>query len=308
MLDDYLTHVQDLVNQTNTAQPTFPSETLTRYINRARKQVAKDAGCVRILLPPNGSISGVLVSAIGSGYSVAPTVIFSTPDGATTEPGVRAAGTANLSGGAVVSVTMTATGNAYFQPTVRFSGATTGTVASGICLLSTMCATSGAREVYTFTQFSALARQSPGVNSIFAVRSVAFLWGSIRYVRKTVSFSEYQANIRNWVTGFQFVPEYVAQLGQGENGSLYMTPVPSQRYPMEWDCSCLPIELATNSDPEAIPDPWRDPVPYHAAYQAMLGSRRSQDAAEFLAEYKRLMKEANAAAMPGAVTSFYGRG
>ena len=49
-----------------------------------------------------------------------------------------------------------------------------------------------------------------------------------------------------------------------------MYPIPSQNYSFQCDCFCLPIDLATDTDVEALPQPWQDTVPYYAAYLAKL--------------------------------------
>jgi hypothetical protein len=64
-----------------------------------------------------GTVSGVAVTAGGSGYTSAPTVSF------TVGGGSGATATATVSGGAVTAVTVTAAGSGYTSaPTVAFSG------------------------------------------------------------------------------------------------------------------------------------------------------------------------------------------
>lgn len=72
------------------------------------------------------SVSYVIVTNGGSAYGSPPTVTFSAPSAG----GVRATGTAVLTGGVVTSVTITNAGSGYAcPPTVTFgSGAATGTV------------------------------------------------------------------------------------------------------------------------------------------------------------------------------------
>lgn len=308
MLNEYLTRVQLLLNQTNTQSQLFATTNLTNYINQARKRIAAKGQCVRVLLPPNGGVQTVVVVNGGSGYASAPDVIISAPDAPSSMPGIPATATAVLSGGAVGSVLITLSGSGYFAPVVSFSGATSGTQASAFAVTTALCATTGGREIYTFAQFSGLVRsQMPGVESILAVKGVSWLWGNIRYSKVSVGFTKYQAKYRNIANSYLGPPQVVTQFGQGENGSLYMFPVPDSAYPMEWDCICLPEDIDDDSDPEPIPYPWTDAVPYYAAYLALLGVQRIEPAANMLKEFDRLMMEARSMSQPGGPVNPYGR-
>ena len=76
------------------------------------------------------NIGSVLITNGGSGYTTAPAVTFSAPTGSN---GIQATGTANISGGAVISVTITNPGAYPDQavPTVTFAAPTSGTTATG---------------------------------------------------------------------------------------------------------------------------------------------------------------------------------
>lgn len=76
------------------------------------------------------NVGSVLMTSGGSGYTTAPAVTFSAPTGLN---GIQATGTANISGGAVTSVTITNPGAYPDQaaPTVTFAAPTSGTTATG---------------------------------------------------------------------------------------------------------------------------------------------------------------------------------
>jgi hypothetical protein len=116
--------------------------------------------------------------------------------------------------------------------------------------------------------------------------------------------------VRNYTGGvFQQNPGVFAQFGQGSEGTVYMYPVPDQRFPMEWDVCCIPQDLDTsNNVPDALPFPWTlDPVVWLAAYYAYSGKQRSADAQRAWGEFERFMKRARAMSMPHGVANWYGR-
>ena len=115
----------------------------------------------------------------------------------------------------------------------------TGIGATAIANMSPISQVLPAREVYSFSEFDLSV--FPGVQSIYAIRSVNILYTNYRYAVRVYDFTTYQAKIRNYSGGsFQYVPVYASQFGRGTDGSLYMYPPPSQAYQVEIDCSCLP--------------------------------------------------------------------
>jgi hypothetical protein len=158
----------------------------------------------------------------------------------------------------------------------------------------------------------------PGTTHIYAVRSIAVIWGNFRYVINRCSWGRYQSMIRNLAGNWQFIPSHAAQFGQGTQGSIYLYPVPSEELPMEWDCSLIPADLKTDSDEEPIPDTWHNPVRLYAAYLATTvraaEATNAQQAQVLIAlsdrywkQYEAFMKRARAYTTPGTVSSWYSR-
>lgn len=176
--------------------------------------------------------------------------------------------------------------------------------------------TTQGQEVYNFADVDLSAY--PGAESIYAIRGISLIWGNYRYTLDRVSWSKYQARVRNYATGWEDVPSIAAQFGQGVNGSIYIYPVPSEAYVMEWDCSLLPVDLVDDSTPEVIPAPWDNPVWLYAASQAMTMKAAQtpniQQAQVYIAMSDRFMKQfdrymarSRAFVQPGYVSSWYGR-
>jgi hypothetical protein len=307
MLTQYLLQTRRLLND-NAAQQQYTDTDLTAYINEGRFQIAAEGQCVRFLTPSSGAVASFTVTSGGSGY-VAPVVTVGAPNAV--NPGVQATATAVLSGTAINSITVTNGGQGYFTPPSVTITDSVGTGATATAVLSYVNQTVFAQEVYNFSsvQFVSLTGAAvPGIQEVIAVKTVGLIWGTFRYVTMKRSFSLYQSWARNYTSNYYYIPAIACQYGQGAGGSLYMYPIADQAYPMEWDCLCTPIALAADSDPEAIPDPWTNCVQYYAAWKAVMGRGRFEDAKFFWAEYDKFMKRSRGQSSPGAMVNPYGRG
>src|SRR5258708_9985385 len=202
MLNAYLTDVQNILG-TGASGNLYPNATLTLYINKARSQIAAGGQCVRALPPISGPITIVTLAGGGSGYG-SPTVIISAPDSPSGQGafpnGQQASAVATVSGTSITAVTLSSTGQGYFTPIVTFSGAGTGAVA--IAVVSGIAQTVINQEVYPFSAFNPLvATSGSGISSVYMVNSVSMVWAPFRYTLERVSFSKYQAKVRNYTTG-----------------------------------------------------------------------------------------------------------
>lgn len=305
MLFKYLQQVQRLVGDVN--QQTIPPNDIIEYINIARRQVAELTQCVRILTPISGSITSITITNGGSGYT-SPTITISAPDspgGTANNPGgLQATATASLTAGVITSITITNPGSGYFDPVIEITDAT-GVDGDLTPVLSAINQTTLNQEVY---QFSAIPLgDAQGVASILAIKSISMIYDNYRYSLPMYGFSAYQAYVRRYPFQYAYVPTVSSQYGQGTNGSLYLYPIASQAYAFECDCFCLPIDLTTDSDYEAIPYPWTDSIPYYAAYLAMLQMQRANEARGMLELFDKMLLRQSVAARPGRMTNPYGR-
>jgi len=166
-----------------------------------------------------------------------------------------------------------------------------------------------AQEVYPFSTVNALiAAQSPGVGSIVGVNSIAVSWGTTKPVLERWTWQELQAYGRAVQNTFQNYPYVWAQYAQGDFGSVYLWPIPSGAYQMDWDCICTVLDLNSDSDPEALPQLWSEPVPYYAAYVAYQYAQRMEDAREMFNEYVRKLNQARENAEMPQIPDMYGSG
>lgn len=304
-LSEYMKTLQGFIR--DRGQREMNPEDLRRYINRARREIAERAQCVRILTPISGPITQIQVTAAGTGYT-APTVTISTPDqpsGALPNPsGIQATATAQQIGGKISNISMTNGGDGYFQPVVTINDPT-GTGATAVAITSPLNSTAFQQEVYTFSNVP--LSQFPGIRNILAVKSVSIIYANYRYSLPCYSFSTYQAMIRQYPRQYIYVPTMCAQFGQGSSGSLYLYPIPSQAYNMEWDCICIPSDLSNDNDYEAIPDPWTDAVPMGAAVYVYEELQNWNVAKYYQNKYDDYVHRYSSYARPGRATSLYGR-
>jgi len=100
-------------------------------------------------------------------------------------------------------------------------------------------------------------------------------------------------------------PTTWSQYAQGTSGSIYLDPIPDQAYSLNSDTVCIPSPLALDSDPEVLPYPWTDAVPYYAAYYALLTIQQPQLAQQMFQLYMIYVKNAQAMANPTVTPEIY---
>lgn len=306
MLFKYLQQVQRLARDQR--QEFLNVDDLIDYVNAARREVSNRSHCVRILPPISGSISSVSITAGGSGYTASPTVTFSTPgfpSGLPTNPnGVTATLGVTVAGGVITATTITQHGAGYFEPIITITDAT-GTGATLTPTVGGLNVLNQGQEVYNFSDVP--LTNFPGIDSIIGVQSVSIIYSNYRYSLPMYSFSVYQAMIRNFPFQYQYVPSFFAQYGQGNSGSLYFYPLPSQTYQMDWDCYCQPSDLVTDLSIELIPQPWQDAVPYFAAYLAFNELQNFNAAKYYETQFNNFLIRYSNYARPGRAVNPYGR-
>jgi hypothetical protein len=161
------------------------------------------------------------------------------------------------------------------------------------------------QEVYNFADVD--LSPFPGVSSVYGVRSVSIIYANYRYSLPMYSFSTYQSMIRQYPFQYQYVPTFCSQYGQGATGSIYVYPLPSQTYQMEWDMQCLPQDLEDNESVEVLQSPWDELPPYFAAHLAYNEIQNLNAAKYYLDLYNQMAKEYSGEARIGRVVNPYGR-
>jgi len=305
MLTEYRKQVQRFIRDAR--QQFIDIGDIDSYINRARREVAMRTQCIRILTPVSGSIVTIQVLTPGAGYTN-PTVTISPPDfpsGALPNPrGQQAIAVAQQIGGQITNISVSYGGDGYFTSDVTITDPT-GSGATAVASTNPINVTSAQQEIYNFSDVP--LSQFAGVKGIFAVHGVSFIFANYRYSLPCYPFTTYQAMVRQYPQQFLYVSTIFSQYGQGEGGSLYMYPIPSTAYQMEWDTFCLPSDLITDQDNEAIPGPWTEAVPYFAAHMCYLELQNLNAAKFYLDLYDNMVHRYSGYARPGRMINPYGR-
>lgn len=130
-------------------------------------------------------------------------------------------------------------------------------------------------ERYSFGYANPFLREAnSGYRSINDVFNVAVSWSSFRPALTWMPWDELQAYARAYSTLISSYPMAWSTFGSGTSGQVWLWPPPSQNLEMEWDCTCLPTDLHSNDDYDAIPDSFTSGVKFYAAGMAFLGSFR----------------------------------
>lgn len=165
--------------------------------------------------------------------------------------------------------------------------------------------TVASQETYALSLATSAVQAVPGVSQPYGLVGISSAQGNYKPALGRSDFPTFQAEARIMDGTFENYPWKFAQYGRGSLATLYLFPIPASVYAMDWDCVCEPIELASDTDPEAIPFPWTDIVPFAAAAIAYRTQQRWQDAAAEDAYAESLFMQASRAEMPFGIPEWY---
>jgi hypothetical protein len=166
-------------------------------------------------------------------------------------------------------------------------------------------------ERYAFSYANPYARQFSGVRAISDVISVSISWsgdssqtGILRPSLAWMPFEDLQAYYRSYTLALNF-PSIWSTQGDGQRGEVFLYPIPAQALEMEWDCFCVPKDIFTNDDYEALPATFTENVQFYAAHLAYLGMQRAGQADLMLQLFEKNCGIARGAADRGKTQRFY---
>ena len=271
-LQTYITLTRRLLHDANANF--WTDQELTDDINNGRNRLIRDTGVNRVIQNTAaiynqelysfdnsaGTISGVLVTNPGSGYTSAPTVSFSSGAAAAYATISQTGEYGSNAAGSISNVVVTNAGLGYTTaPTVSFSGGN-GTNAAAQAFLTGM----------------------PKGLLTMDIININLYWGNTRIPLRYLPWTQFNAELRFWQN---YVGRPIAYSMYGPN-SFYLSPIPDQNYAIEVDTVVRPDDLVALSDPEInIPQPWQDPVPYYAAHIAKYKEQSYGEAELFKNQY-----------------------
>jgi hypothetical protein len=144
-----------------------------------------------------------------------------------------------------------------------------------------------------------------GYGGICDVIDVAVSWGGVRPNMAWIPWDDLQAYARSYNIGVYSYPFYWSTYNDGQNGQVWLFPVPSTNAEMEWDCFCFPTDIYTDSDYDAIPGGFRDSIKYYAASLAFLGAQRPGQAAIFENKFNESLGIGRHQAETGKTSDYY---
>lgn len=127
-------------------------------------------------------------------------------------------------------------------------------------------------------------------NRAIDVMNITVIWGQMRVPLTYASWTEFNANMRTWVTNLSR-PAAWSRFGTS-TGTVYVSPTPDQTYQSEWDIFYLPAPLIDGSTVEELQYPFTAPVAFFAAYKAKYKEQSYGEAEIFQAQYDKKVKEA----------------
>lgn len=163
-------------------------------------------------------------------------------------------------------------------------------------------------ERYPYQGFanSFLQAQHQGCRAIIDTLSVSVSWGgAVRPSLAWMAYQDLQAYARAYSTLVTSYPYFWSVLNDGENGEIWLFPVPSFPMEMEWQVYCVPNDLVTDSDYDAIPDGFTNSIKFYAAAMAYLGTSRFLQAQIYMNMFTDSLGLARVAVDTGKVGNFY---
>ena len=128
-------------------------------------------------------------------------------------------------------------------------------------------------ERYPFTGFfnPYVQASHAGVKGIVDVNNCSVNWGgAARPSLAWLPWEDLQAYARAYATLVTSYPYYWSVANPGESGEIWLFPAPSTTGDIELDAYCVPANLYTDDDYDAIPDGFKDSIKYLAASLAYL--------------------------------------
>lgn len=165
-------------------------------------------------------------------------------------------------------------------------------------VLVTTLSTVANQETYALTLANNAVAQVSGVASPYGIIAISVEQGNYFIMLGRKDYPSFQADERILNGTLQNYPDRFSTYNRGQLQVAYLFPVPAAVYPMWWDIACTPINLSLDTDPEALPLPWTEIVPFAAAAYVLETQARWEDVADLGEQVETMLAQASAAEMP----------
>lgn len=149
-------------------------------------------------------------------------------------------------------------------------------------------------------------QQYAGIQGIIDIIDLSVNWGGA--VRPSLAWrpwDDLQAYARAYATLVTSYPYYWSVMDDGENGEVWMFPAPSTAGDIEVDAFCVPSDLVTDSDYDAIPPGFRNAIKFKAASLASMGARLFAQAQYYEDQFNDRLMSGRMAADRGKTSQYY---
>lgn len=136
-------------------------------------------------------------------------------------------------------------------------------------------------ERYPFQGFfnPVLQRTYAGCDSVLDVIGCSVNWGgAVRPTLAWMPWDDLQAYARAYATLVTSYPYYWSVYNDGALGEVWMFPAPSTTGDIELDVVCIPTDLNTDSDYDAVPRDFRNAIKFGAVSLAYMSTYRYANA------------------------------
>ena len=262
----YQAYVQDTTNLLNDQALVFtPLAQLTRWINNARSDIAKATGCIQRLLTGQSAL------------------------GTSAQPGYIIPGA--MQPGALPNAIP-----AISNPLASLSASQN----------NLMTIPGVERYPYQGLFNPLLQAQYAGVKGVIDTVSLSIAWeSSYRPALRWLPWEDFQAYCRAFANQTTSYPCVWSVFNDGEQGEVWLFPVPSQANEMEAYVTCVPLPIYSDDDYDALPEEMHEAVKYKAASLVFMSAQRYGQAQIMQGEYLQTLGMNVVARDRGKTGNFY---
>lgn len=148
--------------------------------------------------------------------------------------------------------------------------------------------------------------QHAGIAGVMDIVELSVNWGgAVRPTLAWLPWDDLQAYARAYATLVESYPYYWSCMDDGENGEVWMFPCPSTTGDIEVDAFCVPKDLYTDADYDAIPPGMRNSIKFGAASLAFMSSQRYAQAEYMEDQFSKRIGSGVRARDGGKTPSYY---